>query len=296
MARSSVTVKQLLGDSRMISGALDSAKITDTDLLVKFNTTLNSIYTRLNGSKFRKFFSSFPVNSGGTLIRGTRANNFTYTASTKKITHTSADATWVGGLVMFEDSAGNAYFATATAVTAATDFTVSNGPAGNITAGNLSFSLFLPPSATSQSIEGFRADNIVRIHFPLSGNAPKLNEDDFESASANPNYDSSSSYVHTGVSGNATIRFKFGSSVTNYGGYPVMFFEEKPFKVSAVTDFVDLPVEYHSILVEELARLMIIQLGNKVPKALESPMMTLSAFDGALDATITAFANSDDAK
>lgn len=296
MARSTVTVKQLIGDARMLSGALDAAKITDADALVKFNTVLNSIYTRLNGSKFRRFMSHFPIDSGGAGFYAARGDNKTYTASTKKITNASAAATWVGGLVMFEDGAGNEYFATVTAITANTDFTVSDGPAGNITATNLSYIGVAPPKNTSASIEGYRADNIIRIHFPLAGDAPILNEDEIESAASNPNYDNHTSYVHTGVSGNATIKFKVGSGTTNSGGYPIMFFEEKPYKATAVTDSVDLPTEYHSILVEEIARLMIIQLGSKVPKALENPMLTLSAFDGVLDATIAGFQNSDDAK
>jgi hypothetical protein len=294
MARSSVSVKQIVGDARMLSGALDAAKITDADALVKFNTSLNSIYTRLNGSKFRKFMSHFPIDSGGTLITASRATNKTYTASTKKILATSAASTWVGGLCMFEDNSGNVYFATITAITANTDFTVSSGPTSDITAGNLSYGVFLPPQNTSALIEGYRADNIVRIHLPLAGDAPILNEDEIESASANPNYDSSTAFVHTGVSAAATVKFKVGTSTTNSGGYPVMFFEEKPYKASAVTDYVDLPTEYHSILVEELARQMIIQLGSKVPKALESPMLTISAFDGALDETISTFMKSED--
>ena len=294
MARSSVTVKQIVGDARMLSGALDAAKITDTDALVKFNTSLNSIYTRLNGSKFRKFMSHFPIDSGGADFNILRADNYTYTASTKKILHASASSTWVGGLVAFEDNAGNEYFATITAVTANTDFTVSDGPTSNITAGNLSAVGFAPPGNTSASIEGYRADNIVRIHFPLAGDAPILNEDEIESASANPNYDSSTAFVHTGVSAAATVKLKVGTSTTNSGGYPVMFFEEKPYKATAVTDYVDLPTEYHSILVEELARQMIIQMGSKIPKALENPMLTISAFDGALDETISTFARSED--
>jgi hypothetical protein len=293
MARSSVSVKQIVGDARMLSGALDAAKITDADALVKFNTSLNSIYTRLNGSKFRKFMSHFPIDSGGIDFNGLLTDNYTYTTSTKKITHGSAASTWVGGLVMFSNGS-SVYFATITAVTANTDFTVSDGPTSNITAGSLTFVGFAPPGNTSASIEGYRADNIVRIHLPLAGDAPILNEDEIESASANPNYDSSTAFVHTGVSAAATVKFKVGTSTTNSGGYPVMFFEEKPYKASAVTDYVDLPTEYHSILVEELARQMIIQLGSKVPKALESPMLTISAFDGALDETISTFMKSED--
>jgi len=294
MARSTVSVKQLLGDARMLAGALDTAKITDASAISTYNTVLNAIYSQLNGSKFRKFMSHFPVNSSGSLERAVRASNHTYTASTKKITHASSLATWVGGLCAFEDNAGAVYFATVTAVTVSTDFTVSDGPTSNITAGNLSYVVFLPPSTTSQSIEGYRADNIIRIQFPLAGNAPKLNEDEIESASSNPNYDSSSSYVQTGVSGAATIKFKFGASVTNYGGYPVMFFEEKPYKATAVTDYVDLPTEYHHILFEEIARQMVLQMGNKVPKALENPMMTIGAMDASFDATLQAFATNQD--
>jgi len=296
MARSTVTVKQILGDARMLSGALDTAKITDADALVKFNTVLNSIYTRLNGSKYRKFMSCAPIDSGGTSARGIRSDNLTYTASTKTITHASAASTWVGGLVAFEDNAGNVYMSTITSVTANTSFVVATGPTSNITAGNLSFMVFIPPQSTSFSIEGYRVDNIVRVHFPLAGDAPILNEDEFESAASNPNYDNHTAYVHTGVSGAATVKFKVGSGTTNSGGYPIMFFEEKPYKATAVTDYVDLPTEYHAILVEEIARLMLIQLGTNVPKALENPMMTLTALDGALDATISGFRQSVDAK
>jgi hypothetical protein len=299
MARSTITVKQIIGDARVIAGALDSTNPTDISMITKYNFVINKIYKLLNGVKFRRFMASSPMGSPSNYVQFNTADSKTYTAATKVITSNAGPPSltnaFVGGLIAWRDhTLSKTYLSYIASVDGAGDATLGSGGAADITAGNLSYVALAPPTGVSHSIEGYRVDNVVRVHFPHSGNAPRVNEDVIESVAGNPNYDNSSAIAFTGVSGAMTIKVGAGSGTTNKGGFPVLFFEEKPMKSTAVADLVDLPTEYHAPLVEEIARLTLIEMGAKVPKAIESPLITLEAMSRTFEATQRAFAESRD--
>lgn len=299
MARSTTTVKQIIGDARVLSGAMDSTNPTDISMITKYNFVLNKIYKLLNGVKFRRFMASSPLGSPSDYVQLNAADSKTYTAATKVITSNagppSITTAFVGGLIAWRDhTLSKTYLSYIASVDGAGNATVASGGAVDITAGNLSYIALAPPTGASHSVEGYRVDNVVRCHFPHAGNAPRVNEDVIESVSGNPNYDNTSAIAFTGVSGAMTIKVGAGSGTTNKGGFPVLFYEEKPFKATTVADLVDLPTEYHAPLVEEIARLTVIELGSVVPRALESPLMTLEAMSQAFEATKSAFAESRD--
>jgi hypothetical protein len=153
---------------------------------------------------------------------------------------------------------------------------------------------FKMSSPTIESINDLRINKIDRIHFTHAGDAPQLNDDEIEYASSNANLDSKTSFSFTGdTSGNESIKFVCGSSVTNYGGFPIIFFEERPAVATATTDYVDLPLEFHLPLVKEMARLTLLEMQSQVPKQLESPLMTLGIINEGYRAGVAAFSGGD---
>lgn len=277
--RSTITIKQACSDARMLAkgASVNYSAPTQVAVLSKYNVALQRVYKLLNGAKIARFYGSAPLGSPAAFFAAIASDNKTYTGSTKVITATTVDSTYIGGLVMFSDDS-TTYFATITAVTLNTDFTVSGGPTGNIASGSLRYIALKPPSATSYSVASHRIDELRRVHFPTVGNAAKLNEDAFEGLSNNANYDSGAAVVLTGVSSVATIKAYIGSSATNSGGFPVAFFEEKPKVATAFTESVDLPEEFHGPLIEELARMILLDQGINAPKSLENPLMILQGF------------------
>ena len=279
--RSTITIKQILADSRMlVQGAgFNYSDPTDAAMLTRYNFALPKIYKALNGAKSARFSSAAPVGSPPSYIAAVAGDNKTYTASTKKITAGTIGATFIGAIVMFSDGT-NRYFSYVTAVTVNTDFTVADGPASDIASGILRYIILRSPIAgtTSYSLDGYRVDEIRRVHGVLAGNAARVSEDTYEGLASNPYYDNSIAIVQTGTGGNPTISRYAGSGTTTGGGYLILFFDEKPRVATATTENVDLPEEYHGPLIEEIARMTLVEVGGTVPKELENPLQTLSVF------------------
>ena len=292
MARSTVTVNQLLADARMLVGALDYTRISNASMLTKYNLVLSKIYALLNGAKIRRYMAHAPLGTPSSFAADT-TDATTYTSSTKRVSTALANNSFTGGLMMLSNvDDGKIYFARITSVSPSFYFVVDNGP--TVDTNGLSFVALAPPSGLSHSIQEYRVDNIVRVHFPLSGGAPVVNEDVIESASSNPNFSAQSAITLTGTGGNSVVKVIAGSGTTNNGGFPVIFFEEKPKLATTVSDYVDLQPEYHAILVEELGRLTLMELGSEVPKALENPFLTLEAVSKTFQASRDAIAISAD--
>lgn len=291
MALSTITLKQIFADARMLVKGVNTDFIEPTDkaMLTKYNISLAKIYRLLNGAKITRFLKHAPLGSPAAYVSAVVADNRTYTASTKVITAGTIGANLIGGLVLFSDGS-NRYFAHITAVVVNTSFTVSDGPTGNIAAGSLRYIALQKPSGGSYSLDGYRIDELRRVHFPLIGNASIKNEHAFEGLSGNPNYDSDAAVLLTGTGSVNVVRTYEGSSATT--SYPVAFFEEKPKVADDTSESCDLPEEYHGPLVEEIARLLLVDVGSKVPKSLENPLMTLQAQVDAFQMTKAAYAGS----
>jgi hypothetical protein len=294
MARSTVTVAQIIADARVIAGAMDYNLPTNTSMLAKINMILPSIYKMLNGSIVSRFSGHSPLGTPAGYYTQLTADSRTYTASTKKITCGTMASSPLGGLVIFYNSNNlECYLSYVTAYTAGTSFTVASGPAANIASG-LFYIVLLPPSGTSHTIDEFRLDKMKRIEFPLTGNAYRVNEDVIESLTNIPQYASNNAVVMTGTGDAQVVKVFAGTSVTNNGGTPVIFFDELPKRVTATTDYVDLPTEYHSVLIEELARLTLLEIGGKVPPSLRnSAIETIELISGTWQATQQAYSSNE---
>lgn len=289
MARSTVTWKQINSDVRMLTGAKSAEKITDVNLLSRGNIVNHRIYSLLNGARFVRFFAHcpMPITHGG-FEKKLLADTATYTGATKTFTCTITSAS-VGDMIMWTDGSTNTWFSTVATAYAGGVFTVARGGSQNISTDGLQFILFKVGALTTESVNGLRINKIDRIHFPNAGDAPQLNDDEIEYASSNSNLDNKTVFSFTGdTSGNESIKFACGSGVTNYGGFPIIFFEERPAVATAVTDYVDLPLEFHLPLVKEMARLTLLEMQSQVPKQLESPLMTLGIINEGFQAGVDA--------
>lgn len=291
MARSTTTIKQVLADARMLCGAENYTNLTNDSMLARYNMVLPDIYKKLNGSVVCRFMDHAPLGTPYTYVKYVGSDNVTYSATTKRLNVPVGYATDAeGALVMLWDvspSPDEAYFAVVTDDDSANGALVlSNGPASDITAGSLSCIILWPPdtSTTTHSLADYRVDKIRRMHFSDAGNGVERDEDVIEGVSSNPNYASAVAWTLTGTGGVQVIKKIAGSSTTNKGGFPIVFFESYPRYATSVDEYVDLPSEYHGALVEELARRTLLELGKRVPKTLESPLESLDMISEAYQA------------
>jgi hypothetical protein len=158
---------------------------------------------------------------------------------------------------------------------------LADGPTTNIGAGYCAYIVLLRPTATSHSIQEHRIDRLRRMHFVNVGNGVPRDEDTIEALSSNANYKNAVAWVQSGTGANAIVKTYAGASTVNGGGFPVVFFDSLPRLATAMTDYVDLPIEYHSVLIEEIARRTLLQLGKQIPPALENPMAAIDAITKA---------------
>lgn len=289
MARSTTTIKQVLADARMLCGAENYTNLTNDSMLARLNMVLPDIYKKLNGAVVCRFMDHAPLGTPYTYVKYVASDNVTFTAATKKLNVPVGYANDAeGGLVIFNDiTAGETYFAVVTDDDSANgSLVLSNGPSTNITAGSLTCIILWPPdtSTTTHSLADYRVDKIRRMHFADAGNGVERDEDVIEGVSSNPNYASAVAWTLTGTGGVQVIKKVAGSSTTNKGGFPVVFFEAYPRYATSVDEYVDLPAEYHGALVEELARRTLLELGKRVPKTLESPLEALDMISEAYQA------------
>jgi hypothetical protein len=160
-------------------------------------------------------------------------------------------------------------------------FTVASGPVANVAATDLAYIVLQLPSGTTHAIGEHRVDMIRRVHFTNAGNGIPRDEDTIEGLASNANYKNAVAWVQSGTGSDGVVKKYAGASTVNSGGYPVIFFDSLPRPATAVTEYVDLPVEYHSVLIEEIARRTCLQLGKKVPPSLENPMAAIDAITKA---------------
>lgn len=300
--RSAITVKQILSDARMLvrgQGVNFTAPTTDS-MLDKYNIALGSIFKLLNGAKVSRYYACAPLGSPAGYIKILDSDNHTYTAATKTISEAAGtaltiDSTWVGALVLYGTAAGPAvYFDTIASVTTDTSFVVTNGDlTSNLAAGNLWYIVLKKPSDVANiGIDSYRIDRIRRVHDTAVGNVARLDPDTYEGVADNPNYDNSVVMEQSGTNVGNVVRITAGSGITR--AWQILFYDESPKVADDTAEYVDLPEEYHGPLIEEIARLTLLEVGAKVPKALENPLMTLQTFSDVFQASKDALSKSED--
>ena len=280
MARSSTTVQQILADARMLVGAEDYTNIREETLLVRYNLVMPDIYRRLNANLVSRFFDGAPLGTPYGATYAVAGDNQTWTAATKRLSIAaglSVDQT--GALVMLVATGQSAtvYCTHVTDDVSGSGYlTLASGPAADVAAGGLAYIVLYNPSGTTHSIEDYRIDRLRRVHFTNAGNGVPRDEDSIEGFSSNANYKNAVAWVQSGSSGSGIVKKYAGASTVNSGGYPVAFFDSLPRPATAVSEYVDLPIEYHSVLIEEIARRTLLQLGKKIPSTLENPMAAIT--------------------
>lgn len=301
---SPITWKQILSDARMLvrGQGVNFVDPTNESMLIKGKIALSDIYQKLNGAKVSRFYGHSPIGTPADYLAFLGSANHTYTSSTKTISEASGtaitiDSTWIGALVMFGNTTGPAvYFGTILTVTTDTSFILdAERVGGNIAAGSLWWIALKPPSSLSSiSIDGYRIDQIRRLHSTTAGNIARVNADTYEGISNNPNYNNSVVAEQSGASSAATLRFTAGSSVTNSGGWPIAFYDESPRLADDVDEYVDLPDEYHGALIEEIARLTLLEIGAEKSPALESALLGIEKYSDSFQAIKDGIRKSDD--
>lgn len=291
--RSTKLISSIISDARYLARALDFNKPSPASMLFKYNIALAKIYKLLNGAKNKMFMACSPIGTAGssnTLV-AIASDNHNYTAASKTISGAFTDY-FEGGIIMYSDGT-YVYFDTIESV--ATDHlsaVLTNGASSDIGAGDLSYIAFGYPAWTTNmvSLDGLRVDEISRIWFPTTGDGRFLNEDEIETVGSDSGMVDECGICLTGSSSVTQIRLEIGSSVTNYGGHPIMFFSEKPRWATATTEYVDLPTEYHSILVKEIARMVMVEDLNKKPTPmLENALVSIDTMSQAFEATKKSF-------
>jgi len=291
--RSTTTIKQILADARMLVGAENETQVMPETMLTRYNTVLSAIYKQLNGALFSRFMAHAPIGTPASAIVYTASDGATYTAATKRLSVGAGFAdNQEGSLVLIVDITDP--YTVGVYCTYITDdqsgsgyFTVADGPTANVAATDLAYMVLqLPSSATTTfSIADHRVDKIRRMHFPLVGSGREVNADVIESYTSSPNNANGVGWSHTGTSGNPVVKRAAGTSTTNSGGYPVMFFEELPKYASSVDEYCDLPTEFHAPLIEEIARRTLLELGAQVPPMLENPLAAIDLYTETYQAT-----------
>lgn len=294
MAASTITWKQILSDARMLvrGQGVNFAEPTNASMLLKAEISISDIYKKLNGAKVSRFYGHAPLGTPASYLAYLPAANHTYTSSTKILTEAAGtaitiDSTWVGALVFFGASAGpSVAYGYISSVVTDTYFILDEDRHGsNIAAGSLFWIALKPPSSlTSTSIDGYRIDEVRRIFSTTAGNAARVDADTYEGISNNPNYANSMVAEQSGASGVPVIKITNGSDVTNSGGWPLMYYDESPKIADDVDEYVDLPDEYHGALTEDIARLTLLEIGAKVPPALENPLLGFEKYSDTFQA------------
>jgi len=292
--RSNVTVKQIISDVRMYVGTEEATNVPDSQILTTYNLSNQKIYQLLNGAKANKFGFHSPLGAPASYLSiGT--DTASYTAATKTISGTMAiDSTWIGSLVVWtspEQGYEGTWFSHIISVIPNTSFVVKNG--GTFDCG-ISFIVLKNPTPTSFSLDGYRIDRVKRVHFTNSGDSPIKNEDEIEAMSGNPNYTNDVAVCVTGTAGVQKIKCVVGTSTVNSGGFPIVFGDEMPYWSTSVNDYVDLPLEFHSTLFEDMSRGSLIEKGIDIPKALESSENIIDAISQMYQMTHDTIVNSRD--
>jgi hypothetical protein len=288
MARSTTTVQQILADARMLCGAESYTEIREETLLVRYNLVMPEIYKRLNSALVSRFFDSAPIGTPAGGYVATAADNLTWTAATKRLTIGAGFSTSRNGdLVMIVRNPGQSAEVYLTHITndqsGSGYIVVDSGPSVDIAAGSLVYIVLNSPAAspTTHSIQDHRVDRIRRMHFTLAGVGIPRDEDVVEAAASIPYYKPGVVWTQSGTGSNAVIKKYAGASTVNSGGFPVMFFDGLPRPAEAVSEYVELDIEFHSVLIEEIARRTLLQIKKPIPPSLENPMAAIDAITKA---------------
>lgn len=288
--RSTKLISSIISDARYLARALDFNKPSPSSMLFKYNIALAKIYKLLNGAKNKMFMACSPIGYSPGLVALSTENQY-YVASIKTISG-SFDDTYEGAGIMYSNGT-TVYFDTLDSISADHQTAVlTNGSTSDIVAGSLSYIIFPYPTWTNNliSIDGMGVDEISRIWFPTTGDGKFVNEDEIESVGSDSGLVNTCAVCLTGSSSVNKLHLEVGSDVVNYGGFPILFFSERPRWATATTEYVDLPTEFHSTLVKEIARMVMVEdLKRKAPPMLENALVSLDTIGQSYEATKQAF-------
>ena len=279
-----MTVKQLCADARTIAQELNFIDPNDGEMLRYSDMALQKIAKLLQGVDPRIYGQIAVLNNNEGADDHVYFTGATYTVATKKIAKTSnftqanPDAAFVVGALTISAVVYN-FFARIVSYTA--DYIILDrdiSPGGTITdctgyvvcyssSGSPTLSISTQPVSDVVMVTGTNADNIKSVDI-----------DEFLSLTNNPNYDNAAAYCQQGQN----LLTYVGSSLTGGLGAVFCFFKRSPRRVTAMTETVDLPIKYHGILRDEIAKTLLVRRGKTPPRELANPLEALEAQMGSI--------------
>jgi len=284
------TVRQIIFDARTISGEMSQTDTSDKETLEIADQALQLMGKLLQGVDPR-IGGEIAVKNLSTVAAATvySTGETLYTAATKTIAVDPGlpelefnALIKVGGVVVghaekVSPTASWNFFGVVVSRTASSltlDRDIAYGR-GNLAVGidALDF-IYISPASTgspSVSISGLPVNEVVMVTGGLAGNLAPCDVEKFFSVPNNPNFSSSGAFYQSGDS----IETATGSNLTNGLGAVFVFYKRKPKTITSMSDVVDLPIKYHALLRDEIAKTLMVRRGKVPPPELQDPLKPL---------------------
>jgi len=273
------TVRQICADARTIAGEMNFSDPSDTEVMRYADMALQKIGKLLKGVDQRIYGEVAVLNlstAAGSAVYAD-SGDCAYTHANKTITDTGAfsDADMTNrGIVVGTVNGHNffAYVVSKTDNTIVLDRDINDGANDDVACAYIYISGVTTANPTLTLPADF-VDEIIMVTGSRAGNLVSLDVDEFLTVANNVNYASSGAFYHNGTS----LSTYEGSSLSAGLGTVFVFFRRRPRRVTAMTETVDLPIKYHQLLRDELAKVLMIRAG-KVPHAeIKDPLAPLKA-------------------
>ena len=274
------SAKQICADARTLAGQLNYSDPNDSEVLRFAEMALQKIGKILHGIDSRIYgqIAALNFNTSATKCEYV-ASGATWTQSTKTIAKsaTFGDIDSGGVIAGYIADGSNNHNFFARVVTAAAGSLVLDRDIGmgQITSPTTLAFLVVSPVTGSPtlSISSLPVGDVEMVAGSAAGNMRLVPLDEFLSITSNPNFDSSGVVTHQGTN----LLSAAGSSLTNGLGVVFVFYRRKPRTLVTMDVTVDLPIKYHAVLRDEIAKQLLIRKGIQPPPELKSPLQSLEA-------------------
>lgn len=273
------TLKQIAADARTLAGELNFTDPTDQEVLRFAEESLQQIGKLLQGVDPR-VYGHVSVHKFGSVDGVLSITGATWTAATKTIGKNATFSNVSPGsvIVAYGESGAVKVNGVGVVVSATANSVVLDRDlfGGLIATDPLPFEfiIILADSTNPHTITlGQQVSDIVMVTGTLCGNMRGLTVDEYLGVTSNPNYDSSGVFYQRGQ----TLEVRAGSSLSNGLGIVTVYYYRRPATLSAMTDTVDLPIRYHQVLRDEIAKKLMVRRSKIVPPELSDPLMALKA-------------------
>ena len=277
------SAKQICADARTLAKEMNFSDPNDVEVLRYAEMGLQKIGKLLQGIDSRIYGQTAVLNvkdDANAVVEV--VSGATYVVASKTITKASAFADAAvngnGVIVGYIEDGSYTFNFFAYAVSKTDDTLVLDRDIGMgliTTPTTLKFLYFSSESTGSPtlSIDGLDVGDISMVTGSKAGNMKVIPLEEFLSVGSNPNYDNSGVVAQQGTN----LLTYAGSGLTGGLGIVFVFYKRRPRSLAEMTDTVDLPIKYHAVLRDEVAKTLIIRRGMAVPAELKNPVESLEA-------------------